>query len=97
MEHCHYKEKELEKNNSIGSNMEKTNIITLSDENKYMIINKATINSTNYYYLIDIHNSKNIKFCQERQEADKIILKEISDPELIKDLIKRFFTQDKEK
>ena len=73
--------------------MEKTDIITLSDEHKYMIINKAIINSNNYYYLIDIHDNKNIKFCLERQEDDKILLKEISDPEKIKELIKKFYIQ----
>ena len=46
--------------------MEKTNVITLDDNNKYIIVSKIIIKDVNYYYLVDIHNVKNIKFCQEK-------------------------------
>lgn len=32
--------------------MEKTNIITLDDNNKYVIVSKIVMNTINYYYLI---------------------------------------------
>ena len=77
--------------------MEKTNVITLDDNNKYIIVSKIIIKDVNYYYLVDIHNVKNIKFCQEEQAEDAIILKEINDKEVITNLIKAFYSQEKGK
>lgn len=72
--------------------MEKTNIITLDDDNKYVIVSKVVIKNINYYYLIDINNVKNVKFCQEERET--IILKEITDKEVITNLIRVFYIQE---
>lgn len=77
--------------------MEKTNIITLDDNNKYVIVSKIIIKDVIYYYLVDIHNVKSIKFCQEEKEGNAIILKEINDKEVITNLIKAFYSQEKGK
>lgn len=77
--------------------MEKTNIITLDDDREYIIVSKTTINHINYYYLIDIHEIKNIKFCQEERDGETIILKEITDPKVIQNLIKIMYTQEANK
>lgn len=74
--------------------MEKTNIITLDDDNKYVIVSKVVIKDINYYYLIDINNVKNIKFCQEERVGETIILKEITDKEVITNLIRVFYIQE---
>lgn len=74
--------------------MEKTNIITLDDDNKYVIVSKVVIKNINYYYLIDINNVKNVKFCQEERERETIILKEITDKEVITNLIRVFYIQE---
>ena len=46
-------------------NIEIRDIITLSDNNKYIVISKINYEEKNYYYLIDINDKKNIKFCYE--------------------------------
>ena len=74
--------------------MEKTNIITLDDDNKYVIVSKVVIKNINYYYLIDINNVKNVKFCQEERERETIILKKITDKEVITNLIRVFYIQE---
>lgn len=74
--------------------MEKTSIITLDDDNKYVIVNKVVIKNINYYYLIDINNVKNVKFCREERERETIILKEITDKEVITNLIRVFYIQE---
>ena len=74
--------------------MEKTNIITLDDDNKYVIVSKVVIKDINYYYLIDINNVKNVKFCREERERETIILKEITDKEVITNLIIVFYIQE---
>ncbi len=74
--------------------MEKTNIITLDDDNKYVIVSKVVIKNINYYYLIDINNVKNVKFCREERVGETIILKEITDKEVITNLIRVFYIQE---
>ena len=75
--------------------MEKTSIITLDDDNKYVIVNKVVIKNINYYYLIDINNVKNVKFCREERVGETIILKEITDKEVITNVIRVFYIQEK--
>ena len=52
------------------------------------------IKNINYYYLIDINNVKNVKFCREERERETIILKEITDKEVITNLIIVFYIQE---
>ena len=38
-------------------------ILTLSDDNRYVVISKAQYENKQYLYLIDINNNENMKFC----------------------------------
>ena len=40
-------------------------IITLDDNNEYVVISKINYESKNYYYLLDKNNNTNVKFCYE--------------------------------
>lgn len=65
--------------------------LTLSDGNEYVVCSKVYYDDRPYLYLIDIHNLKNIKFCEEIRVADIHKVVEISDASLIKTLIPMFF------
>ncbi len=64
-------------------------ILTLDDDNDYMVISKAKYNNKNYYYLMDNNNSTNILFCYE----DKDELVEIKDKDLTTKLLPLFFKE----
>ncbi len=61
-------------------------LITLSDQNKYVVVSKIEVSSKIYFYLIDINNYENVLICY--LENNK--LKEVKDEELVKQLIKVF-------
>ena len=61
-------------------------LITLSDQNKYVVVSKIEVSSKIYFYLIDINNYENVLICY--LENNK--LKEVTDEELVKQLIKVF-------
>ena len=61
-------------------------VLTLSDNNKYVVVGKASYESNDYYYIVDIKNPQNIKFCS--QDNDDLV--EINDYELINKLIPLF-------
>ena len=61
-------------------------ILTLDDNNEYVVISKVKHNNKDYYYLIDKNNNKNIKFCY----GDNDELVEIVDKELITLLLPLF-------
>lgn len=65
-------------------------IIMLSDENQYGVVSKTTKDNVVYYYLVDINDNSNIKFCYEDKSENQIELVEISDADLIKNLILSF-------
>lgn len=60
-------------------------ILTLSDNNKYIVVSKVNYENKNYYYLINENNS-DIKFCYE----DNNELVELDDKELTTKLIPLF-------
>ena len=62
-------------------------IVTLSDNNEYGIVSKVTKDNTTYYYLVDINDNSNIKFCYEDTSNGILELVEINDAEFIKNLI----------
>lgn len=62
-------------------------IITLSDNNKYGVVSKKTIDNNVYYYLVDINDNRNIKFCRENRINNEIELIEIEDSNIISKLI----------
>lgn len=61
-------------------------LVTLSDQNKYVVVSKIEVSSKIYFYLIDINNYENVLICY--LENNK--LKEVTDEELVKQLIKVF-------
>jgi len=65
-------------------------ILTLSDGNQYGVVSKTTKDNIIYYYLVDTNDNSNIKFCYEDNTENQIELVEISDENLIKNLILSF-------
>lgn len=61
-------------------------ILTLDDNNKYLVISKINYENRNYYYLIDVNANSNIKFCYEK--GDELV--ELNDKSLITKLIPLF-------
>lgn len=62
-------------------------IVTLDDNNEYVVASKTTYQNKTYYYLIDKNNNTNIKFCYE----DLGDLVEFDDKELAAKLLPLFF------
>ncbi len=60
-------------------------ILTLSDDNKYAVVSKCSLDDKIYYYLMDI-DSFAIKFCFERNN----LLVEVNDREELERLVSIF-------
>ena len=69
--------------------IEKKDIIVLSDQKNYVVVSKINYENNNYYYIVDIDDVANIKFVQE--VGDELL--ELTDKELVTKLIP-LFTQD---
>ena len=63
-------------------------MITLSDDNEYIVVSKTDYKECTYYYLIDSSNNENIKFCAENIENRS--LEEVEDKDLIQQLLPLF-------
>ena len=72
--------------------MEIKDIITLDDNNKYVIASKINYKGNNYYYLVDINKPQNLMFCYE----DKDDLVELTDKELTTKLLPLFYNAAKD-
>lgn len=68
-----------------------SDIITLSDNNRYSVVSKTKKDEVTYYLLIDEKDNSNIKFCYEEPEQQKIKLVEINDKNLIRSLLLPFY------
>lgn len=64
-------------------NIDIKDIITLSDNNEYIVTSKAKYDNKIYYFLIDINDNSNMKFLYE--ENDK--LKEVTNYKIIEAII----------
>ena len=62
-------------------------VITLSDDNKYGVVSKTVLDGKTYYYLVDINNHANLKFCYEKNSDNELKLVEVEDKNLIQKLI----------
>ena len=69
--------------------MKVKDLVTLSDENKYVVVQKTEYEGKTYYYLVDIGKNENIKFGY--QDNDEFV--EITNPELIRKLVTIFGKQ----
>ena len=67
-------------------------ILTLSDDNRYVVISKTQYENKEYLYLIDINDNKNMKFCYIN--GNKII--ESNSKELNTKLIPLFYEVSKD-
>jgi hypothetical protein len=60
-------------------------ILTLSDDNKYAVVSKCSLDNKIYYYLMDI-DSLSVKFCFERNNK----LVEVNDRDELERLVSIF-------
>ncbi len=60
--------------------------LVLDDDNEYVVVSKINYKDKFYYYLVDIKNHGNLKFCYEDGEE----LVELEDKELTTELLPLF-------
>lgn len=68
-------------------NIDIKDTLTLDDKNQYVVVSKINYENKIYYYLVDIHNHANLKFCYE----DKDELVELANKELTAKLLPLFY------
>lgn len=61
-------------------------VLTLDDNNDYVVISKTIYENKTYYYLVDNNNNSNLKFCYEKNDS----LVELEDKELTTKLLPLF-------
>ena len=61
-------------------------VLTLSDSHEYVVCGKTLYDGFTYYFLVDIHNNSNIKFCY--LDGDELV--ETTDGFLNTKLLPRF-------
>lgn len=67
-------------------------VLTLDDNNKYVVVSKVYYDRKDYLYLVDINNNTNLKFCYVDNE--EII--ESNDKDLNTKLVPLFFDKVKD-
>lgn len=67
-------------------------ILELSDGNEYGVVSKTSYQDKTYYYLVDVVNVENLKFCVE--DSNELI--EIENKRLIQILLPLFTNEIKE-
>ena len=75
--------------------IEYQDIITLSDENKYLVASKVNYNNTKYVYLVDINDNKNLKFAEIENDGVISELDTNIDAKLINNLVPLFYNNSK--
>lgn len=66
-------------------NIDIKDTITLDNDKEYVVVSKANYKDKIYYFLIDINDNSNVKFCYEKSSNNALI--EIDDADLIKTLL----------
>lgn len=66
-------------------------VLTLDDNNKYVVVSKVNYEDDTYFYLININTQKDFKILRLNKENNK--LAEFDNQELIKILIPLFFVE----
>lgn len=61
-------------------------ILTLDDNNEYVVVSKILYADKTYYYLVDKNNNENLKFCYENEDN----LVELNDKVLVTKLLPLF-------
>ena len=67
-------------------------ILTLDDDNKYVVVSKVYFEGKDFLYLVDVNNNANLKFCY----VDNDELVESNDKELNTKLLPLFFDEIKD-
>ena len=67
-------------------------ILTLDDNNKYVVVSKVYYEGKDFLYLVDVNNNANLKFCY----VDNDELVESNDKELNTKLLPLFFDEIKD-
>lgn len=70
-------------------NIDIKDTLILSDYNEYVVVSKVEYENKYYYYLVDINNNENLKFCY--QNGDELV--ELSDEKLTTRLLPLFLKQ----
>ena len=60
--------------------------LVLDDNNEYVVVSKLNYENREYFYLVDINENRNLKFCY--LNGDKLV--ELENKELIKKLLPMF-------
>ncbi len=66
-------------------------VLTLDDDNEYVVVSKVNYNGLIYYYLLDKNDNSNIKFCYEDSVNEELV--EIDDKVLITKLLPLFLKE----
>lgn len=75
-------------------NIDAKDVVTLSDNIKYVVVSKINHDNNTYYILTQIDNITNIKFLVENKERNSLL--EVEDKTLIQKLLAIFYEQAKE-
>lgn len=70
--------------------LEKQMLITLNNEEDYIVLNTLIHNNINYVYLVSHPKMDQIKFCIQEEENNQIKLIEVEDITLRQELLKLF-------
>lgn len=73
-------------------NIDIKDVLTLSDDHKYVVVSKTIVDGITYYYIVDTANVENLKFCAE--DGNELV--EIEDQTLIQKLLPLFANEIKE-
>lgn len=68
-------------------------LITLDDDNEYIVVSKIVHKEKDYIYIVDINNNQNMKFMKIDNDGYLIELNYKDDEKLIKELIPLFLMQ----
>ena len=77
-------------------NVETKDIITLNDNNKYVVCSKVNYQNNGYLYLVDVNDKSNVKFGLEEKADNQIKILEIENQTLIQALLPLFYSKSKE-
>lgn len=67
--------------------------VTLNDNNEYVVVSKTNYQKKTYYYLVDMNNNENIKFCVETSNNS---LSEVFEETIIQNLLPLFIKASKQ-
>ena len=74
-------------------NIKYQDLITLDDDNEYIVVSKIVHKEKDYIYIVDINNNQNMKFMKINNDGYLIELNYKDDEKLIKELIPLFLMQ----